>query len=566
MRIRSIIKGRRYRLFVRLVANGMCQAILTIALALLIRLTFDRFITLDGPHPSNMVIFVGCGLVMIAFCTSWLRIRERIDSEQLGQDYIHRIRLDLFKHLTKLAPRALQKKGRGSLVLRFIGDLNAIKRWVSLGLARITVAGVTMAGTMAAMFVLNWVMASAFALVVALGVACILRLGKQIQATVKEGRRRRAFLATNVNEKIASMAVVQVFGQSVREQRQLRRHSNRLKKAMVARAAKIGRLRAIVQSTTILATGVVLLLGIYEIRAQHISPGTVVAVLTVVGLLIPALRGLGRVYEYWHDAQISSKKIRQFLKTPTLITEAVKAPDLKTGNGRLEFSGISLLGVLKKVTIAAEPGKVIGITGPNGAGKSTLLMLAARLIDPDEGKVLINGQNLMCHSISSVRRTVGMVSPDLPLLRGKIGKNLRYRFPDAPAEEIKRIKTLCEIDNILSDLPQGDQTRLTEGGLNLSLGQRQRIELARALMGNPEILLLDEPDAHLDHWAGALLDKILTEFQGTVLTITHNPQRLAQVDIIWRIDNGRLVEAGPPDKILRHISCNKSKKKKKIYA
>ena len=470
MRIRSAIKGRRYRLLVRLVANGMRQAILTIALALLIRLVFDRSITSAGPRPDNMVIFVGCGLLMIAVCTSWLRIRERIDSEQLGQDYIHRIRLDLFKHLTKLTPRALQKKGRGSIVLRFIGDLNAIKRWVSLGLARITVAGVTVAGTMVALFVLNWVLASAVVLLIALGVFCIFRLGKQIQATVKEGRRRRSFLATNINEKIASMAVVQVFGQSAREQRRLRRQSNRLKKAMVARAGKIGLLRAIVQTTTILTTGVVLLLGIYEIRAQHTSPGTVVAVLTVVGLLIPALRGLGRVYEYWHDAQISSQKIRQFLKTPTRITEVTNAPDLKPGNGRLEFTGISLLGVIKKVTITAEPGKVIGITGPNGAGKSTLLMLAARLIDPDEGKILINGQNLAAHSISSVRRAVGIVSPDLPLLRGKIEKNLRYRCPDAPAEEIKRIKALCEIDNILSDLPEGDQTRLTEGGLNLSLG------------------------------------------------------------------------------------------------
>lgn len=561
MRIRSVIKGRRYRLLVRLVANGMCQAILTIALALLIRLAFDRFITSAGPRPINMVIFIGCGLVMIAVCTSWLRMRERIDSEQLGQDYIHRIRLDLFKHLTKLAPRALQKKGRGSIVLRFIGDLNAIKRWVSLGLARITVAGVTIAGTMAAMFVLNWVLASAVVLVIALGAFCILRLGKQIQATVKEGRRRRSFLATNVNEKIASMAVVQVFGQSAREQRRVRRQSNRLKKAMVARAGKIGLLRAIVQSTTILATGVVVLLGIYEIRAEHTSPGTVVAVLTVVGLLIPALRGLGRVYEYWHDAQISSKKIRQFLKTPTLITEVANAPDLKPGNGRLEFSGISLLGVINKVTITAESNKVIGITGPNGAGKSTLIMLAARMIDPDEGKILINGQNLAAHNISSVRRAVGIVSPDLPLLRGKIEKNLRYRCPDAPAEEIKRIKALCEIDNILSDLPEGDQTRLTEGGLNLSLGQRRRVELARALMGNPEILLLDEADAHLDHSAKALLDKILAEFQGTVLTVTHNPQRLAHVDSFWIMDNGRLIEVDPPGKIPRYINCNKSYRK-----
>ena len=549
---------RRQRLFVRLVANAMGQAALTICLALLIRLAFDRFIYSASPPPVNIIIIFCVGFMAVAAIASWLRMKERIDSEQLGQDYIHRIRLDLFKHLTRLAPRSLQKKGRGSLVLRFIGDLNAIKRWVSLGLARITVAGVTISGTLVAILILNWVLASGMVLVIALGTFCILRQGRQIQETVKEGRRRRSYLATNVNEKIASMAVVQAFGQSTRERRRLRRQSNRLKKAMVARAGKIGLLRAIVQSTTILATAAVLILGVYEISAGRSTPGTVVAVLTVAGLLIPALRGLGRVYEYYHDAQISSKKIMQFLKMPTLITEIKGAPDLKPGNGRLEFINISLLGVINPLSIVADSGKVIGITGPNGAGKSTLLLLAARLVDPDGGKIQINGQELAAHSISSVRRAVGMVSPDLPLLRGKIEKNLRYRFPDAPAEEIKRVKTLCEIEDILSDLPNGDQTRLTEGGLNLSRGQRQRIELARALMGNPEILLLDEADAHLDHSASVLLDKILAQYHGTVLIVSHSRRRLSKADIVWYMDHGRLAEVSPSRKMAGFIDCASS--------
>ena len=553
MSVRSFINSRPRGLLVRLVANGLSQAILTVSLALLIRLAFDRFIESSDPSPLKLAILFSFGLVMIAVSTSWLRMRERIDAEQLGQDHIHRIRLDIFKHLTKLAPRALQKRGRGSIVLRFVGDLNAIKRWVSLGLARITVAGITIAGTMAAMLILNWMLASAVILVIVLGAFFLLRLGKQIQAAVKEGRRRRSYLATNVNEKIASMAVVQVFGQSIREQRRLRRQSNRLKRAMVARAGKIGLLRATVQCTAILATGVVLLLGTYQIRVQNTSPGTVIAVLTVVGLLVPALRGLGRVYEYWNDAQISSRKIKQFLRTPTLITEVSRALDLMPAAGRLEFSNVSIIGAVKRISITAEPGQVIGITGPNGAGKSTLLMLAARLIDPDEGKVLIDNQDLAAHSVSSVRRAIGMVSPDLPLLRGKIEKNLRYRCPDAPRHEIQRIKTLCEIDKILAALPAGSQTRLIEGGLNLSLGQRRRVEIARALLGNPNILLLDEADAHLDHSARDLLDRILSDFHGTVLEISHNPRRLVHADVVWKMENGQLIDAGPPEKMLQKL-------------
>jgi ABC-type bacteriocin/lantibiotic exporter with double-glycine peptidase domain len=197
---------------------------------------------------------------------------------------------------------------------------------------------------------------------------------------------------------------------------------------------------------------------------------------------------------------------------------------------------------------------VIALVGPNGAGKSTLLSLAARLIDPDKGRILLDGQNIAKCSLSSTRRAIGMMSPDLPLLRGKIDKNLRYRWPEAPDEEVKRVKTLCEIDKVVGELREGDQTRLTEGGGNLSLGQRQRIALTRALLGNPSILLLDEADAHMDHSTGMLLDKILAEYRGTVLLVTHNPDRLSSADIIWSIKKGQLVDKGD--------SANKIERKK----
>jgi ABC-type bacteriocin/lantibiotic exporter with double-glycine peptidase domain len=117
---------------------------------------------------------------------------------------------------------------------------------------------------------------------------------------------------------------------------------------------------------------------------------------------------------------------------------------------------------------------------------------------------------------------------------------------------------LCEIDNVLGDLPQGDQTRLTEGGLNLSLGQRQRVALARALLGKPAILLLDEADAHLDPGANEVLDRVLAKFCGTVLIVTHSPKRLANVDVIWKMNNGRLIEIGRPDEILTNMGSRNS--------
>ncbi len=546
MNLPPIIKGPRISIFVRLLANGLAQAFVTIATILLIRLAFDHLITTSQAGELNLILWIGSGLIVTAVCMGWLCMMERVDAERMGQSYIHQVRMTLFKHLSTLAPRVLQRRSRGAIVLRFIGDLGALRRWVSLGLVRVSVAGLTTFSALLALSVINWRLSIVVTAVLGFGALYALRLGRYMRETVKESRRRRSYLAANVNEKVATMAVVQVFGQSDREQRRIKRQSGRLRDALVARAGKIGLMRGITQSVTALASGAALLLGASEVASGRATPGTVVAAMSIVGFLVPPLRDLSRVYEYWQEAGVSSKKLTDFLETPSLVQEAPDAPDLKPGPGRLQFDGVSLSTTIRDVSVVAEPGKLIAITGPNGAGKSTLISLTARLIDPDEGRVLLDGQDLAEHSLSSVRRAISMVSPDLPLLRGTIKKNLLYRWPDAPAEEINRIKTLCGIDEILTELPEGDQTRVTEGGGNLSLGQRQRIALARALLGNPSVLLLDEADVHLDLEAGRALGRILDEYTGTILWVTHNRDHLTDADFIWCIEAGRLIDVSAP--------------------
>jgi len=132
------------------------------------------------------------------------------------------------------------------------------------------------------------------------------------------------------------------------------------------------------------------------------------------------------------------------------------------------------------------------------------------------------------------------LGPDFPLLRGSVLKNLCYRWPEAPDEEVQRVLAVCDLYDVLDALPEGIQSRVGEGGKGLSAGQRQRILLGRALLGNPDILLLDEADSDLDPKASAIVDRIIAEHDGTVLLVTHNPERLKAVDVVWRIDEGRL--------------------------
>jgi ATP-binding cassette subfamily B protein len=552
MQIPRAINSDRIGLLVRLIGNGFAQAATTVANALLIELAFDRLIiTTASPAFNQIAIQIGLGLALAALVMGLLRMVERVDAERLGQDYAYDIRMGLYERLTSLAPRALQSRSQGGVMLRFVGDLTALRQWVSLGLARLTVSTTTAIGALFALSFVSFSLALTVGLILLIGTAIAFGLGKPMQSAAKEARRRRSHLAANINEKVASVAVVQMFGQSKSEKKRMDRQSRRLQDAMVTRAMITGQLRAVTESTAVLATAGALLVGAIEVAADRASPGTVVAAMTIVGLIVPPLRDLGRVQEYWHNSRVSIQKIHEFLDTPSLVTEVPNAPNLKLGEGCLEFERVSLNGILHQFSAIAKPGKIIALVGPNGAGKSTLLSLAARLLDPDEGVIYLDGQDISKYSLASVRRAIGMASPDLPLLRGTVAKNLTYRWSKAPEEEIQRVRQLCGIDEILAELPNGDQTKLSEGGAGLSAGQRQRIALARAILGNPPLLLLDEVDANLDAQATAIVDRILAQHQGTVILIAHRIERLAVANEIWHLENGRAIEMGLPAEILK---------------
>ena len=545
MQAPKAISRRRFPILVRLVANAFGQAAMTVAMAQLVRYGFDHLVRPQHLASVEPLLLVGLGLAASAGMIAWLRFMERVDAEKMGQDYAFEVRMVLYDHLAALPPRALQSRSRGGMALRFVGDLVSLRRWVSLGLARLAVTGVVTAGTLLALAFLDGLLALDIGIVLVLGAAVTLTLSGSLKLATQESRRRLSNIAANVNEKIASIAVVQIFGQMARERRRLVKQGRHFQDAMIERAKVAGKVTAMTEITAAAATGTILLLGAWEVSAGHASPGTVVAAMAIINLLVHPLRDMGRTQEYWYGSKVSLQKIQEFLDTPSTVTEIKGAPDLETGSGRLEFEHVSVQGALDDVSAVVEAGSVVAIVGPNGAGKSTLLSLAARLIEPGQGVVRLDGQDLAAHNLASVRRAIGMVGAELPLLRGTVEKNLLYRWPDAPLQDIERIWSLCGIDELLAGLPQGLQTRISEGGVGLSVGQRQRIALARALLGNPRLLLLDEADSNLDPQAASVIDRVLASYPGTVLLVTHRLDRMASADAIWHMNAGRLVEQGP---------------------
>ncbi|HQT26650.1 MAG TPA: ABC transporter ATP-binding protein, partial [Burkholderiales bacterium] len=482
-----------------------------VAMAHLVKYGFNHFIRSGQHHHAGDLVRVALGLAAAAAAIAWLRYRERVDAERMGQDYAAEIRIVIYDHLAALPPRVLQRRSHGGMAMRFVGDLVSLRRWVSLGLARLTVASIVTGGTLLALAFLDWTLSLSIGIVLLSGAAATMTLGRRLKSATEESRKRLTRIAANVNEKIATMAVVQIFGQMSRERKRLVRQGRNLQYAMVERARVAGEIAAVSEITSVLATAMVLLLGTMEVSSGRASSGTIVAAMAIISLLVQPLRDMSRIQEYRSGFKVSLHKIQQFLDTPSTVQEMPGAPPLEIAAGSIEFDNVTVGGALKGVTAAAEAGSVVAIVGPNGAGKSTLLMLAARLLDPEDGCVRIDGQQLQQHNLASIRKSIGMVGADLPLLRGTIEMNLRYRWPDAPDEEVARVCRLCGIDELLLELPKGDQTRIAEGGLGLSAGQRQRISLARALLGSPRLLLLDEADSNLDPQAASVIDRVLKD-------------------------------------------------------
>jgi len=348
-------------------------------------------------------------------------------------------------------------------------------------------------------------------------------------------------LAGNINEKIRTFNVLQAFNQTGRERKKFRRQSQQLRDALVSRAWAAGLMRIVTEGSTAASMGLILSLGALEVFKGMTSAGNVVAAMAVVGFLSNAFRDLGRAHEHRQNAHVSEQKILEFLKTRTMRGRSSKLPPLVVTEGTVSFEDICLDGGLKDVTATAPGGSRIALIGPNGAGKSTLLQVAARQIDPDSGKVMIDGQDLVKCNLESVRSVIGMISPDLPLLRGSVRYNLLYRWPCATESEIARVRKLCRIDEFLETLPGREEYRLQEAGQNLSLGQRHRLMIARAILGNPALLIVDEIDANLDPQAAEVLNQVIDEFSGTILMVTRGKNRLDRADYFWHFDGGRLI-------------------------
>jgi len=491
------------------------------------------------------ILLSGGTLLSIILASGLLKWRERVEAERLGQDYVHNIRLSLFDHLSRLSFRVLARKRKGPLLLRFMNDLTALRQWVTIGLSRLVISSIILTIGLAALFFINVDIALALVVLFVLGVLCAFLLGKSVNASVRQARKRRSILASGITEKMLTMPTIQILARRQVERRHFQKGSRKLTTAMRQRASFIGLLRGLTRIVSSLALVVTAFIGALGLQSGQINTGDLIAAIALVTFLSPALYDFGRVYEYWHGAQIASEKIDALLRLGPLITPPVKGQRARIRRTDLELKSVKFSPALKDINIKTNLGDKIALFGVNGSGKSTLLQLIMRLDEPDSGQILLGGKALDKYGIGSLRRTITLARSNDPLFKGTVERNLTYANDqiDIDADKDLLLALGLDVDNPKSAFWRGRIVR--EGGVNLSKGEISAIVIARAFLMRPKILLLDEIDVHLDKKMRAAFYKVLDKFEGTVIAASHDHALLPICNKVWQMQDGKIIDLNP---------------------
>ncbi|MEP2101670.1 MAG: ABC transporter ATP-binding protein [Parasphingorhabdus sp.] len=503
----QLFNRTRGTILFQLVLNGFAQAAAIGGIGLALKSQFDAMQAVADSSLATLVspAIIMAGLAMVIAALKW---RERIDMERLGQDYVFETRMRIFSHINGMSARGIEELRKGIVMLRFVNDLTALRQWVSMGIASGIVAMTILVGALIFLTVINPMIGLVSFAAMSVGIIAILLLGKRVDRTIREARRRRGNIAGNIAEKLGNMVMIQAFGQRRTERKKLRRQSKSLQNAMINRASATGLVRALgylVASMTLVAA---MGMGAYAVYNGVATMGEIVAAFGIVSLAAPALNGFGRLFEYWKNASVAREKIGSIFQKGPAVALSTSRKALGPVRGELRFENISSGSVIENFSACAAPGAVIAIKGRSGTGKTTLLRLAQRLIDPDSGTIFLDGRDILSIRTGELRRTISIASPLMPLMRGTIWSNIAYGCAKASDSDIQDAARITGIMINNPDAALHADRAVHEQGTNLSAGERARIILARALVSKPKILLLDEPEQNLDELGMAAMRSI----------------------------------------------------------
>ncbi|HOG45470.1 MAG TPA: ABC transporter ATP-binding protein [Anaerolineae bacterium] len=479
----------------------------------------------------------------------------------VSQRVLALLRRRLFRHLQELHVGYHDVHIIGVTLSHVINDVEVINSLLSQGLVSIVGDLAIIVGIIVVMLAINARLALLALSVVPLMVAATAVFARQARDAFRETRQKIGAVVGDLAENIGGMRVIQAFAQEATTQQRFDVMNRENRNAHVAAIALASAFTPAVDLLGMVATAIVLWAGGLAVARGELTIGVIVAFLAWVAQLFAPIRDLSQLYGTLQSAMAGGERVIELLDAKVEVSDAPGAIELPPLAGRVEFRDVWLSyrggePVLKGITMTIEPGQMIALVGQTGAGKTSIAGLLARFYDATAGQVLVDGYSIRAVAQRSLRRQMGIVPQDPFLFAATIADNIRYGRPEASDEEVREAARLANLDEFVRSLPDGYDTVIQEGGVNLSVGQRQLICIARVAMVQPRLLILDEATSSVDTLTEALIQEALARLlRGrTSVIIAHRLSTIRRADCIYVVSGGEIVEQGRHEELLAYGS------------
>ena len=529
-----------------------------------LKLILDHVI-LDKPLPRSMLFLHGIGpagrtgllvdsaaaIVLIALCGGLFSYFQIFITSSIGYKMVYALRRELFTHLQRLSLSFHNRSRSGDLMTKIAGDTNTLKDVFADSIMKFASYSLTVIGMLAVMLVIDWkVGAIAFATLPFLCFS-LFHLFRKTKASVKAQKKQEGRVNSRMTEVLSAIPLVQAFARE--------RYEEELFDAVTAETVKesirVARLEAAATRSseiiTAVGTAAAVLFGAMQVLSGRMLPGELVLVVGYLTNMYKPIRSLAKLSTDLSKAMASAERISEVLDIEPEIQDPPHAIEARRLKGEIVFEGVSFdygdgKDVLRQVSFAGSPGQRVALVGASGAGKSTIVSLILRLYEPQEGRILIDGVDIRQYRRDSLRRQIGLVLQQSILFGATIRENIAYGSPEASLDRIVAAARAANADEFIRELEDGYDTVIGERGATLSGGQRQRIAIARALIRDAPILILDEPMTGLDveneGKVREALDRLMTG--KTSLMITHDLPSIADADLVLLLEEGRIADRG----------------------
>jgi ABC-type multidrug transport system fused ATPase/permease subunit len=505
------------------------------------------------------------GLMLIA--VGFLLVSAATFAAQYAQNYLlewlfgrmeYDLRSDIFDHLQVLSLRYFADKEAGSIVSRATNDIDKISELISSGIITGMADMLTLVGIIAVMFSLNLELSLISFSMIPLMLVWVIVWGKRVRTVYRETRKTIASVSAQMEESVSGIKEIQTFS----KEDDTRKTFEQINETNMAANVEAGRVMSVFFPTVAffasLGQAIVLWFGGASVISGALTVGTLFVFMSYITRFFQPIQELSNIWNSVQSALAASERVFDIIDTPVEIVDAPDAYELGPVKGKIIYDHMTFgyqkdQPVLKDIDLVVEHNTTVAFVGPTGVGKTTMINLLYRFYDPTEGSITVDGHDLRKVKIESLRRQIGIVLQDPFLFSGTIMDNIRYSRPTASDEEVIEVSKAIGAHEFINRLPEGYQTEVMERGSRLSVGQRQLVSLARALLANPRILIMDEATSSIDAYTELLIQNAMNRtLKGrTAIVIAHRLSTVRNADMIVVLEGGRIVEKGKHEELLK---------------